>query len=230
MRIFDVTGCRARIVRPGTTLTAWAAANKPFALCNASLYTAALRPIGTVIENGKMVHDDGNGYGFGVIDGKPGFGRPWDAPWDDYLTGYNSPVQCGVYVAPAFRDDYVFGCRLARIGLGRRGTQTLIVTDDGVTLREFAEHAIAAGLDTLVNLDGGGSRHLLHGGVPVYQSPRVPYNAIAFYREDEGEDPSTPARGASAQDDKAGAGAARGDKAGAPCEYCTEDGRCLKWK
>lgn len=200
MRIFDVTGCTARIVRPGMTLTAWAAVNSPFALCNGSLYTSAFQPIGTIIEGGKMVHDDGNGYGFGVIDGKPGFGGPWGAPWDDYLTGYNSPVQGGKYVAPPFRDDYVFGCRLQRIGLGRRGTQTLIVTDDGVTLQEFADHAIAAGLDTLVNLDGGLSRHLWHDGRLIYQSLRTPYNAIAFYRPEK------------------------------TCEFCTEDGRCLKWK
>ena len=201
MRIFDVTGCTARIVRPGMTLTAWAAANNPFAVCNASLYDFASRiPIGTVIEGGKLVHNDGNGYGCGIVPNITGlgFGKPWDRAWSDYITGYTSPVQGGEYIAPTFRDSYVFDCRLARIGIGRRGTQTLIVTDDGVTLREFAEHAIAAGMDTLVNLDGGGSRHLRHDGKLIYQSPRIPYNAIAFFKPK-------------------------------PCEYCTDEGKCMKW-
>ena len=183
MQLFNVTGLRAEIVRPGKNLTAWAAEHQPFAVCNASLYTAAREPIGTIIEDGAMVHNDGNGFGCGVSvrGGCLGFGMPWGQAWTDYITGYNAPVQQGKYVAPAFADSYVFGCRLARIGVGRAAGKTLIVTDDYVTLQEFAQHAIAAGFDTLVNLDGGGSRHLFYDGKTVYTSGRIPYNAIAFY-------------------------------------------------
>jgi len=201
MRIFDVTDCRAEIVRPGSNLTTWAATHKPFAVCNASLYDLATRvPIGTIIEAGKVVHDDGNGYGYGVVNGKPGFGKPWDRDWTDYLTGYNSPIQNGKYVAPNFEDRYVFGCRLVRIGVGELGGRTVIVTDDFVTLKEFADHALAAGISTLVNLDGGGSRHLFYDGKTVYTSLRVPYNALAFYKPEP------------------------------VCEFCTDDGRCRRWK
>ena len=201
MRVFDVTDCRAEIIRPGANLTQWAAANKPFAVCNASLYDMRTHvPTGTIIEDGKVVHDDGNGYGFGVVSGKPGFGNPWAKDWDYYLTGYNSPVQDGKYVAPTWKDSYVFGCRLVRIGVGLLGGRVVIVTDDYVTLKEFADHAIAAGVSTLVNLDGGGSRHLYYDGKAVYSSPRVPYNAIAFYKPEP------------------------------VCEFCTDDGRCKKWR
>ena len=201
MRIFDVTGCRAEIVQPGTNLTEWARVNRPFAVCNASLYDMRTRvPIGTIIEHGQFVHDDGNGFGYGVIDGVPHFGTPWAINWDDYLTGYNSPVQEGKYVAPNFSDSYVFGCRLVRIGIGKIGEKIVIVTDDFATLKEFAEHAIAQGVDTLVNLDGGGSRHLYYDGAIVYSSPRIPYNALAFYKSEP------------------------------ICEFCTDDGRCGKWK
>ena len=201
MRVFDVSGCRAEIVRPGKPLGVWAAEHNPFAVCNASLYNFATRvPIGTIIEGGELVHNDGNGYGFGIMPmGTPGFGMPWDRSWKDYLTGYNSPVQGGAYIAPSFTDRYVFECRLARIGIGQAGGRLVIVTDDYVTLKEFAQNAIKAGLDTLVNLDGGGSRHLVYARETVYSSQRVPYNAIAFYKD-------------------------------MPCEYCTEDGRCSKWK
>ena len=203
MRLFDVSGCSAEIVQPGTVLGNWAAENKPFALCNGSLYDFNTRiPIGTIVENGVYVHNDGNGFGFGVTwtDGNLQFGRPWDRAWKEYLTGYNSPLQNGQYVDPGFTDAYVFNCRLSRIGIGKAGTKQFIVIDDGVTLKEFAQNAIRMGLDTLVNLDGGGSRYLYYDGRTVYFSSRIPYNAIAFYKSEK------------------------------PCEFCTEDGRCSKWK
>ena len=183
MKLYDVSGLRASYVRPGTNLTAWAAAQRPDALCNASLYDMKTRvPVGTVIESGQLVHNDGNGYGFGVADGKIVFGRPWDRAWDFYLTGYTACVLDGQYVPPSFTDRYVFDCALARIGMARmKDGRVCVVTDDGVTLKQFAEHAIAQGADILVNLDGGGSRHLVYGGKTVYASGRVPYNAIAFY-------------------------------------------------
>lgn len=67
--------------------------------------------------------------------------------------------------------------------------KTYIVTDDGVTLQELATNAINRGFDTLVNLDGGGSRHLYYDNRLIYRSPRIPYNAIAFFKEDVPEKP-----------------------------------------
>ena len=197
MRIFDVSDCKAEIVRPKMNLTAWSAQNKPFGICNASLYDRSTRvPIGTIIENGVFVHNDGNGFGCGVTwtDSRLQFGQPWDRSWRDYLTGYNSPVQKGVYVDPVFTDTYVFNCSLSRIGIGEKQNKTFIVTDDGVTLREFANNAISAGFDILVNLDGGGSRHLYYDGKMVYQSSRVPYNAIAFFKDGSDEKPQPTAQ------------------------------------
>ena len=65
----------------------------------------------------------------------------------------------------------------------------MIITDDGVTLKQFANNAIAFGVTTLVNLDGGGSRHLYYNGKTIYRSARIPYNAIAFYKEVAHPDP-----------------------------------------
>ena len=188
MRTFDVSGCTAKIVKPGMTLTAWVEQNRPFAVCNASLYDFATRvPVGTIIENGLMVHNAGNGYGCGIRAGESAldFGGPWDCVWRDYLTGYNSPVQKGIYVDPGFKDTYVFDNRLIRMAVGRKQGKTYLVTDENVNLRELAQNAIAQGFDTLVNLDGGGSRHLYYDGKTVYSSPRVPYNAIAFFKKEE---------------------------------------------
>ncbi|MBO7670120.1 MAG: peptidoglycan-binding protein [Oscillospiraceae bacterium] len=182
MNTYDVTGLRCEIVRPNMTLVAWTLTHLPTAVCNASLYDfKTYEPVGTIIENGKLVHNAGNGYGIGVKDGKLGFGTPWGESWTDYLTGYNACVQQGKYVKPAWKDSYVFDCALSRIAIGRQGSKTFIVTDDGVTLKQFAQSAIKSGFDTLVNLDGGGSRHLYYNGATVYGSGRVPYNAIAWY-------------------------------------------------
>lgn len=192
MKLYDVTGLQAVYVKPGSSLSGWVAQHKTatidgkahelVAVCNASLYTAARVPVGTIIEAGRLVHNDGNGYGVGLIAGKLEFGKPWDRAWDSYLTGYTTCVQDSKYVAPSFNDSYVFPCALSRIGIGRKGEKQYIVTDDGVSLKGFAEHGVGMGLDTLVNLDGGGSRFLYYEGKTVYASGRVPYNAIAFYK------------------------------------------------
>ena len=194
MKLYDVTGLLPVYIKPGSNLGLWASTNKLrtvdgkpcglFAVCNASLYTSTKTPIGTIIEAGRLVHDDGNGYGVGIIDGKLEFGKPWDRAWDSYLTGYTTCVQGGEYVKPSFTDSYVFPCQLNRIGLARKDGKTFIAVDDRVTLEGFARKAIALGCDTLVNLDGGGSRHLLYDGATVYTSSRVPYNALAWYKPD----------------------------------------------
>lgn len=186
MQIFDVTDLECRYVKPNTSLSVWTTLHQPYAVCNASLYDFNTRePVGTIIEGGKEVHLAGNGYGVGIKDGKLLFGTPWGDKWSDYLTGYNSPVQNGKYAAPTFRDKYVFESKLSRIGIGRKGGKTYIVTADGVTLKQYAEDAIRSGFDTLVNLDGGGSRHLYYNGRAIYSSERLPYNALSWYRKSD---------------------------------------------
>lgn len=88
----------------------------------------------------------------------------------------------GKYVAPTFNDSYVFPNKLNRIGLGKKNNKWYIVTADGLTLKGFADFAIQNGFDTLVNLDGGGSRFLMYDGKKYYTSTRKPYNALAFYK------------------------------------------------
>lgn len=190
MRSFDVTGCRAEIFRPGIPLHTWLSRQKvkPKALINGSLYEGT-KVIGTVIENGSMVNNAGGGYGFGVVNGEMAFGGPWDCRWSEYYTGYNSPVQGGKYVVPGWYDGYVFGCRLPRIGVARRGDRIYVVTEEDATIQSFAATAIAAGYDTLVNNDGGGSRFLAVDGRIIYDSVRTPYNAIAFWADGQEAEP-----------------------------------------
>lgn len=192
MNLYDVTGCRVEYIKPDTNLSVWAAKNRPFAVCNASLYDGGIQfyrrpagpPVGTTFEDGRLVRNEGNYPGVGIHEGRFYFGGPYEKAWAYFLAGYNAPVIGGVYNRPEWEDAYVFGSRNARIGIGKlKDSRTVIVTDDNVTLEQFAHHAISKGFVTLVNLDGGGSRHLHYNGQPIYSSPRIPYNALAFYRE-----------------------------------------------
>ena len=188
MRIYELPGVRAEIIRPGMPLATWLARQtvKPYALINASLYRSDGSPIGTIIENGKVRANAGTGFGFGILRGGSwAFGTPWMEPWQEYLTGYTGLVQEGAYVAPAFPDVYVFDCSLNRIAIGEKDGVLQIVTDDAVDAYTFGRRGALAGLRSLVNLDGGGSRFLYIDGKTIYTSARTPYNAIAFYKEDQ---------------------------------------------
>ena len=192
MKLYDISELIPLYVKPKMNLSAWASQHKTEqigerayeldALCNLSLYTSIGSPIGTIYEDGQMVHNDGNGYGAGIIGGYLDFGMPWEKAWTDYYTGYTSCIIDGAYVPPSFKDNYVFDCSLARIGIGRKQGRAYIVTDDYVTLKQFAQHGLSMGLDTLVNNDGGGSRFLMYEGKVIYGSSRTPYNAMAFYK------------------------------------------------
>lgn len=198
MKLYPLENCRAVIFKPGMPLKDWLAkqAKKPFALINASLYdmnSTAKTPTGTIIEDGVMVHSQGNGYGFGVTTAdEMAFGGPWDGhSWKDYITGFTGIIQGGKYVAPAFSNPYVFDTELSRIGLGEKDGVFQIVVDDGVKIDGYAQNGIYTGLTTLINLDGGASRYLYYDGKTIYSSDRTPYNAIAFYLVDEKEEQPT---------------------------------------
>lgn len=191
IKSYSLAGCRAVIFKPGIPLKDWLAKQtvKPFALINASLYDSdPIKPIGTLIENGKMVEpNQGNGFGFGVLkDGSHAFGGPWDGHnWKDYLTGFTGIVQNGEYVRPAFKSPYVFDCALSRIAIGElKNGELTIAVDDAVTIYDFGLRGVQAGFKSLANLDGGGSRFLYYDGKTIYTSKRTPYNAIAFYKDE----------------------------------------------
>lgn len=189
MNLYDVTGLRVEYIKPNTNLSVWAAQNRPRALCNGSLYDGGIQfyrrpagpPVGTTYENGLLVRNEGNNPGMGIQDEKLVFGYPFATKWPYFIGGYNCPVINGIYNKPTWNDSYVFNTKNARIGIGFTKDKTYICTENNITLKGFADAAINKGIINLVNLDGGGSRHLHYNGKAIYSSPRVPYNALAFY-------------------------------------------------
>ena len=185
---------RFEIFQPKMTLKNWYArqTDKPDILFNASLYSNVTTPCGTIWNDGKLVSNQGKGFGFGTVDRKTvEFGQPWDKQWYDYLTGYYGLVQDGKAIDPPWKDGYVFDKALTRIAFGQLKDGSLAVfCEDGKTIKTFASNAVKQGFENLCNLDGGGSRALLWMGKWVYTSTRTPYNAIAIWLEDDEKAPS----------------------------------------
>ena len=178
---------RFEIFRPGMPLKTWLdrQTNKPDILLNCSLYHANGKPIGTIIDDGKMVNNAGGGFGFGTDDGASvGFGGPWAKAWKDYVTGYYGIVQQGKAVSKPWADGYVFDQKLSRIAFGQlKNGRYAVFTANGVNIDQMAIQGVQAGFESLCNLDGGGSRALYWLGQWVYISARTPYNAIAIWLE-----------------------------------------------
>ena len=180
---------RFEIFRPGMPLKTWLdrQTNKPDVLLNCSLYHANGKPIGTIIDDGKMVNNAGGGFGFGTTDGASvGFGGPWAKAWKDYVTGYYGIVQHGKEVSKPWADGYVFDQKLSRIAFGQlKDGRYAVFTANGVNIDQLAVQGVQAGFESLCNLDGGGSRALYWLGQWVHISTRTPYNAIAIWLEKE---------------------------------------------
>lgn len=199
MTIYDISGLRCEYIKPDTNLTVWGATHKPFALMNASLYDGGIStykrpagpPVGTTFEEGRLVRNEGNYPGVGIKNGKLTFGGPYTDAWEYFMAGYNTCVMDMNYVKPDWDDQYVFNSKNYRIGIGKMPGKTVIVTDDNVTLKQFATNAIKKGVIVLCNMDGGGSRHLLYNGRLIHQSPRIPYNALAFYKDSNSTEVNT---------------------------------------
>ena len=176
---------RFEIFRPGMPLKTWLdrQTNKPDILLNCSLYHANGKPIGTIIDDGKMVNNAGGGFGFGTADGfSVGFGGPWSKAWKDYATGYYGIVQQGKAVSKPWADGYVFDQKLSRIAFGQlKDGRYAVFTANGVNIDQLAVQGVQAGFESLCNLDGGGSRALYWLGRWVHISTRTPYNAIAIW-------------------------------------------------
>lgn len=180
---------RFEIFRPGMPLKTWLdkQTDKPDILLNCSLYQTNGKPIGTIIEDGKMVNNAGGGFGFGTADGASvGFGGPWAKAWKDYVTGYYGIVQQGKAVSKPWADGYVFDQKLSRIAFGQlKDGRYAVFTANGVNIDQMAIQGVQAGFESLCNLDGGGSRALYWLGNWVHTSTRTPYNAIAIWLEPE---------------------------------------------
>ncbi len=168
----------------GMTMGEWYAKqkDKPDMLMNASLWDKT-GAIGTIWQDGRLVRNEGNGFGFGVNKaGGWGFADPWGVSWRDYITGYPALVKAGKALSDSV-DNYVMNSRAKRSAVAAAGNRLYFITADNMTVAGLRAALVSFGVYSAINLDGGGSSRLLVDGRAV-NSPaddrRCP-NAIAVW-------------------------------------------------
>ena len=168
----------------GMTMGEWYAKqkDKPDMLMNASLWDKT-GAIGTIWQDGRLVRNEGNGFGFGVNKaGGWGFADPWEIKWRDYITGYPALVKAGKAL-PDSVDSYVMNSKTKRSAVAAAGNRLYFITADNMTVAGLRAALVSFGVYSAINLDGGGSSRLLVNGKAV-NSPtddrRCP-NAVAVW-------------------------------------------------
>ena len=168
----------------GKTMGQWYAAQeeKPDMLMNASLWDKT-GAIGTIWQDGRLVRNEGNGFGFGVNKaGGWGFADPWGVSWRDYITGYPALVKAGKALSDSV-DSYVMNSRAKRSAVAAAGNRLYFITADNMTVAGLRAALVSFGVYSAIGLDGGGSSRLFVNGKAV-NSPtddrRCP-NAIAVW-------------------------------------------------
>ena len=177
---------------------------------NASL-ADGIRPIGTVFENGQIVANAGNGWGFGTDkEGNVHFDRIFKdtggIAWQDMVSAYPVLIFRGE-PQPIDTSVALFKDRHPRSAIALRGNEILFVTVDGrqpgcpgMTLIELRDYLVSIGCTEAINLDGGGSSIQLrdrsgNGAFAVVNRPleyRDVYNVIAAYRKHTEPKPGEP--------------------------------------
>ena len=177
----------------GKTMGQWYAAqvDKPDMMINGSLWDER-GAIGTIWQDGKLVRNEGNGFGFGVNKACGwGFADPWGVSWRDYITGYPALVKAGKALSDSV-DGYVMNSKTKRSAVAAAGNRLYFITADNMTVAGLRKALVSFGVYSAINLDGGGSSRLLVNGKAV-NSPtddrRCP-NAIAVWlKKKQGQSP-----------------------------------------
>lgn len=168
----------------GKTMGEWYAAQAegPDMMINASLWDGK-GAIGTIWQDGKLVRNEGTGFGFGMNPaGGWGFGDPWAVSWQDYITGYPALVKAGKALSDGV-DNYVMNSKTKRSVVAVAGKRLYFITADGMTITGLRKALVSFGVYSAINLDGGGSSRLLVNGKTVNHPTddrRCP-NAIAVW-------------------------------------------------
>lgn len=149
----------------GLTMGEWYAqqVDKPQAMLNASLWDNN-GAIGTIYENGKLVRNEGNGFGFGTLkNGGYSFGTPWDGKeWMDYITGYPALIRAGTNVNDSV-DSYVQNAITKRSAMAADSKHIYLIAGNGITINQLRQQLGEFGAYYAINFDGGGSTRLMVG-------------------------------------------------------------------
>ena len=180
----------------GLTMSQWynKQTDKPDYMINASLWDDK-GAIGTIWQNGELVRNEGNGYGFGINkSGGFGFGDPWNIDWQNYITGYPALIKDGQKTIDSV-DSYVMTSKSKRSIIASAGNNIYLIATTGMTVAQLKYFCYNKGFYNAINLDGGGSSRLMIGDKTV-NSPtddRKCPNAICVWlkKDNKKEDNNT---------------------------------------
>lgn len=169
----------------GLTMNEWynKQTNKPNVMLNGSLWDEK-GAIGTIWEKGKLVRNEGTGFGFGIISNNYdyGFEDPWNIKWHNYITGYPALIRNGKMLSDAV-DSYVQNSSTKRSIIGTAGKNLYLITTNNMTIAQLRSALLNFGIYHAINLDGGGSSRLLINGEAINNPTdnRKCPNAIAIW-------------------------------------------------
>lgn len=175
----------------GLTMGEWYARqeDKPDAMINGSLWDSK-GAIGTIWKDGKLMRNEGGGFGIGEVGSGWAFGEPWEQRWTDYITGTPALIRAGKATGdhmPLERDEIA---RTRRSAICGAGLIFYMVTGKNLTLAEFTTQLQEFGMYQAINLDGGGSSRLMVGGEAINDptdNRRCP-NAVAVWLVKENDE------------------------------------------
>lgn len=141
--------------------------DKPEYMSSASLWDSK-GSIGTIYQDGKIVRNMGNGFGFGVAkNGSIGFGNPWDYDWKDYITGYPGLVKNGLPLPLTLTDKYVMNAVTKRSAVCADGNNLYLVAGNSLDVKNLQKQLLEFGAYHAINLDGGGTSRLMENGKAI---------------------------------------------------------------
>ncbi len=153
-------------------------------ILNGGLYDMAkFAAINHLTVDGKVLSANGNPYGYGIKDGGLVFSYGNNVKAPTFLGAYPVLVRDGKAsgdAAPAGLDG--FRARSC-VGVTRAGDVVLLCDQTGRSLNGMAGELLAAGCDTAINLDGGGSSQCDFDGKALASS-RVVHNFLCIWTED----------------------------------------------
>lgn len=153
---------------------------------------ASLKPIGDIVRDGVLVYRGGEGFPWFGIDksNKPVISANTYDPVKYKMLIAGGPIlvrngSVDIFPLYKFTEKHITnGVPAVRSGIGIKGNKTVlfVATKKTITLRKFAEIFVALGVDSAINMDGGGSTFMYeHGDVHIKPVRRLT-NILCAYK------------------------------------------------
>lgn len=158
-------------------------------ILNAGLFDmATFKAINHLTVDGEVLSQSGNPFGYAIRDDKMVFSYGNNVKYPSFIGAYPVMVRFG----GGLDSDVPAGLGGSRersaVGLKGDGSLVLYCTRSGRTLRELETELVAAGCDTAINLDGGGSSQCDFNGERL-TGGRIVHNYLCVWTDEPEKEP-----------------------------------------